>query len=111
MKLTHRTLFRIIFFLLLGVISGNTLAGNKVTICHIPPGNPDNAHAITISDSALPAHLAHGDTVGFCGGGGSTAVSYAGPSFTICDDREGETGRTVSVSLVGRLFTDQFACD
>ncbi len=33
----------------------------KVTICHIPPGNPDNAHFITISIRALPAHLAHGD--------------------------------------------------
>lgn len=111
MNPTHRTLFRIIFFMLLGVISGNALAGDKITICHIPPGNPDNAHAITISNSALPAHLAHGDTVGFCSSGDSSAVSYAGPSFTICDDREGETGRTVNVSLVGRLYTDRFECD
>ncbi|MBL4663391.1 MAG: hypothetical protein JKY22_07525 [Flavobacteriaceae bacterium] len=40
--------------------------GPKVTICHIPPGNPDNAHAITISINALPAHLAHGDSEGAC---------------------------------------------
>lgn len=40
--------------------------GNKVTICHTPPGNPDNAHAITISVNALDAHLAHGDSVGPC---------------------------------------------
>jgi hypothetical protein len=113
MKSTHRNLFRIILFLLFGVISGNALAGNKVTICHIPPGNPDNAHAITISRSALSAHLAHGDTVGFCssGSGNSTVASLAGPQFTICDDREGETGRTVNVSLVGRLFTERFECD
>jgi len=44
----------------------NTVAkggsGNqKVTICHIPPGNPSNAHLITISENAVPAHLAHGD--------------------------------------------------
>jgi len=38
----------------------------KVTICHVPPGNPANAHTITISTSALPAHLAHGDTKGAC---------------------------------------------
>ncbi len=38
----------------------------KITICHIPPGNPDNAHTITISVDALPAHLAHGDTIGEC---------------------------------------------
>lgn len=40
--------------------------GKKVTICHIPPGNPGNAHTITISLNALQAHLAHGDTIGAC---------------------------------------------
>ena len=38
----------------------------KVTICHIPPGNPSAAHNITISVNALPAHLGHGDTEGAC---------------------------------------------
>lgn len=40
--------------------------GHKVTICHIPPGNPDNAHAITVSVNAIPAHMAHGDAMGDC---------------------------------------------
>lgn len=39
---------------------------NKVVICHIPPGNPENAHTIVVSENALPAHLAHGDTEGPC---------------------------------------------
>ena len=39
---------------------------DKVTICHIPPGNPDNAHDITVSMNAVPAHLAHGDILGGC---------------------------------------------
>lgn len=38
----------------------------KVTICHIPPGNPGNAHTISVSRNALPAHLAHGDSEGPC---------------------------------------------
>ena len=38
----------------------------RVTICHVPPGNPDNAHAITVSVNALRAHLAHGDYCGPC---------------------------------------------
>jgi len=42
----------------------------KVTICHIPPGNPENAHEITVSVSAVPAHLAHGDRLFTCGGEG-----------------------------------------
>jgi hypothetical protein len=41
-----------------------------VTICHIPPGNPNNPITITISINALPAHLAHGDYLGPCEGTG-----------------------------------------
>ena len=37
-----------------------------VTICHIPPGNLSAAHTITIGKPALPAHLAHNDTIGPC---------------------------------------------
>ena len=38
----------------------------KTPICHIPPVNPGNAHEITVGDSAVPAHLAHGDAVSSC---------------------------------------------
>jgi len=38
----------------------------KVTVCHIPPGNPSNLNTITISEHALQAHLAHGDFLGDC---------------------------------------------
>ncbi len=38
----------------------------KVTICHVPPGNPDNAHTITVGASAVRAHLGHGDYLGPC---------------------------------------------
>lgn len=41
----------------------------KVTICHVPPGNPANAHTITVGAPAVKAHLAHGDTIGACGSG------------------------------------------
>ena len=37
-----------------------------VTICHIPPGNPDNARTITVGVNAVRAHLAHGDHCGPC---------------------------------------------
>ena len=40
--------------------------GDKVTICHIPPGNPGNAHTISVGEAAVPAHLAHGDRRGPC---------------------------------------------
>ena len=41
-------------------------SGNKVLVCHIPPGNPGNAHTICISENAVPAHLAHGCQLGPC---------------------------------------------
>ena len=38
----------------------------KIIICHIPPGNPENRHTIQVSESAVGAHLAHGDLLGSC---------------------------------------------
>ena len=37
-----------------------------VTICHAQPGDPDNTQTITVNGSAVPAHLAHGDSCGPC---------------------------------------------
>ena len=37
-----------------------------VTICHRPPGNPDNSRTITVSVDAAAAHLEHGDSCGPC---------------------------------------------
>ena len=36
-------------------------SSSTTTICHIPPGNPGNNHTITIGESALNAHIGHGD--------------------------------------------------
>jgi hypothetical protein len=38
--------------------------GEKVMICHKPHGN--NPHIIVVSQSAVPAHLGHGDSLGPC---------------------------------------------
>ncbi len=46
--------------------SNDLTSGPKIVICHVPPGNPDNTHAIEININALPAHLAHGDLIGDC---------------------------------------------
>ncbi|HUQ01667.1 MAG TPA: hypothetical protein VM261_04190 [Kofleriaceae bacterium] len=43
----------------------------KVLVCHIPPGNPDNAHTICVGANAVDAHQAnHGDPIGACVDGG-----------------------------------------
>lgn len=61
----------------------------KTTICHIPPGNPANAHTICVGNAAVPAHIDHGDFLGTCscgsgsgdgsgGGGGGTGTGGGG---------------------------------
>ena len=36
---------------------------DKVELCHIPPGNPDNRHTIMVGASAVDAHLDHGEAL------------------------------------------------
>jgi hypothetical protein len=38
----------------------------KITMCHLPPGNPENIQTITIGESAVQTHLDHGDGIGDC---------------------------------------------
>ena len=41
---------------------------DKVLICHLPPGNPENAHTLCVGSPAVDAHLKHhGDNLGECG--------------------------------------------
>jgi hypothetical protein len=47
---------------------------HKTTICHIPPGNPANAHTICVGNASVPAHLDHGDFAGTCSCTGDAGV-------------------------------------
>ena len=38
----------------------------KVTICHRPPGNSAKPRTLRVGAAAVPAHEAHGDTLGAC---------------------------------------------
>jgi len=59
-----RVLLGLTMAALMGGVSAH--AAEKICICHIPPGNPDNAHTICIGAPAVRAHLRHGDTMGEC---------------------------------------------
>lgn len=65
----------------------NAASGEKIAVCHIPPGNPDNAHTIVISINALHAHLAHGDSIGGCSEQGDD-----GPVGDNGEDKENPNG-------------------
>lgn len=57
-------------------LSNNGNNGTWVTICHIPPGNPNNPITITINSNALQPHLNHGDNIGPCAGSASGNILY-----------------------------------
>ena len=77
----------------------------RVTICHVPPGNPENAHTITVSVRAVPAHLAHGDHCGPCEeGDGPLLLSggVAGDEPCLADlDDSGDVGPADLAELLG----------
>ena len=56
------------FFAITASVYNNSSAdnGSQVTICHCPPGNPQNNQTMTVSQAAAQAHLAHGDAMGPC---------------------------------------------
>ncbi len=45
-----------------------SLQGRRCAVlCHVPPGNPENAHTIYVGLKAVSAHMRnHGDTEGLC---------------------------------------------
>ena len=72
-------------------------AADKVILCHVPPGNEENAHEIEVSTNAVQAHLNHGDHLGACqqepvynfdvdgsGGVDATDISIVTFSFGTC---------------------------
>jgi hypothetical protein len=48
------------FVLLCGLVAP-AAAGQKVEICHYPPGDPANRRIVSVDDSSLSAHFGHGD--------------------------------------------------
>ncbi len=84
MKTTHLSMIKFSMVMVISVIvlpfwstevwakADKSTNDKKVTICHLPPGNPNNPQTITINQNALDAHLAHGDYEGACTDGGGS---------------------------------------
>jgi hypothetical protein len=70
---------------------------NQTRICHVPPGNPSNAHTICVGDPAVDAHLDHGDWLGTCDDGATPQPSGTGmptPTATATDSPTPTPGGT-----------------
>jgi len=73
----------------------------KVNVCHIPPGNSDNAHTITISINALRAHFAHGDYLDECEDQSNEETDNE------TDDNDEQDGEDFKVELKEELGLEQ----
>ncbi|MCA1826896.1 MAG: hypothetical protein LC689_08145 [Myxococcales bacterium] len=87
---------------LLVCVAAAAAADKKVIICHVPPGNPSNSHTISVGESAVSAHLGHGDEVGACATG--CLVDAA-----ICDD--GNACTSDSCDANGQCHHDAVSCE
>jgi len=67
---------------------------NKVTMCHIPPGNPDNAHTITVGEPAVLTHMTkHGDTIGPCSNSTQNEKSNSGKGNNDDENKPDNSGK------------------
>jgi len=96
-----------VFFLLavaakVVLASGVAHAEKKVTVCHRPPGNPENPQTILVGEPAVNAHLAHGDALGAC-------ISGCQGNPVVCDD--GNVCTTDSCAASGQCVHAAVSCD
>ena len=74
-------------------VASAAYAEEKVTLCHYPPGNPNNPQNILVGEPAVYAHLRHGDQVGPCPSG-----CQVDPS--VCDDGNACTSDSCNANAV-----------
>jgi hypothetical protein len=77
----------------------------KVTICHIPPGNPSNSHTINIGQKGIDAHLAHGDPLE------SVGIGCAGGCVELCFDDNALCRDPAVLVCFGDLINDSLRLD
>lgn len=78
----------------------------KVIICHYPPENPANKHTVEIAESALEAHLAHGDSVGACEVTPKPSVPSPTPTPTPTSTSDTSQQHSLQIFTAGGSFSN-----
>jgi hypothetical protein len=108
-RLTALLAVPLVLLALTWVVPPAFAGSDKVMICHIPPGNPDNVRILSVGPSAADDHIAeHGDFavgvecvegvgacedvgVTVCAAGGDVCTATPGsPSLEVCDDLDND---------------------
>jgi stigma-specific protein Stig1 len=97
----HRTMLLGLALSLMGSGMFATAAhADNVTLCHYPPGEPTNMQQITVDQSAVADHLAHGDFLGPCCQDFQTMCQNACVDVLVDDNNCGRCGRACSFGTV-----------
>lgn len=78
---------------------------SKVTVCHHPPGDPWSCFTLEIGVQALPAHLAHGDTLGPCSSAPDTDTDVYWDTDLLEDTDAGDTDSSSDTDLLDTSST------
>jgi hypothetical protein len=80
--------------------------GNKRTICHCPPGDPDNCHTIRVGKNAAQSHLRNhpGDTAGPCDDDQDQCLPVTDTEGDVTEESNGQFTAHAEGAIFGNLI-------
>ncbi len=99
MRLRSSLSLLVVLALMVPALAASAGPKEKTELCHVPPGNPGNAHTISVGGKAADAHLRHGDTLGPC--------SVERPGSVDDDDASSDDTTSGNRAPIARAGADQ----
>jgi hypothetical protein len=101
-----------LFVVALGLALGSVALAapvEKVTICHFPPGNPDNAQVISVGEPAVEPHVTqHNDAV--CADDDSDCCFGSADAASVCTNFATDVNNCGDCGMVCTLSNARPAC-
>jgi type IV fimbrial biogenesis protein FimT len=93
-----------------GCTGGTNWAQGWLTWVDADNSNTLNGETIIHTVEALPASITFTGSASFVGFSPQGAAIVNNNTFTVCDDRTGETGRTITINATGRTNLVNLGC-